>query len=363
VNGNGALGLHSAIRVLTTNINTINKRYSIMSKIAMIRFIADKLIEAETQEQKQEVLQRYSDDTLFKRILYYTYNPMIVFGMDEYHPQKTKFGIDGGMGISKFMHVADDLYQNKLDYQEATFACNLVLTHINEQEAELFLGMIKKDIGVNIDIATINNVWPDFIPTYPVQYATEYTSELEKSITFPAVCQPRYKGTRINIIVRMNTVEFRDEQGKILTGFEEYGADFSHLAQNQATVFDGCFKNTSKGKRFVIWDVIRYDGFVKGSDNRLGYNWRFNGLEHMWLIAQEKTPKPCYKIAICNSVTSWSNARKAAKDIKSDIIVKNLDGTWQNGFVNDQLVLRVKKKTVSTKLSTNNTTVSTDATT
>jgi hypothetical protein len=334
-----------------------------MSKIAMIRFIADKLIEAETQEEKQEVLQRYSDDTLFKKLLYYTYNPMIVFGMDEYNPQKTKFGVDGGMGISKFMHVADDLYQNKLDYQEATFACNLVLTHINVQEAELFLGMIKKDIGVGIEPETINKVWPDFIPTYPVQYATEYTSELEKSITFPAVCQPRYKGNRVNIIVRMNTVEFRDEQGKILTGFEEYGADFSHLAQNQATVFDGCFKNTAKGKRFVIWDVIRYDGFVKGSDNRLGYNWRFNGLEHMWLIAQEKTPKPCYKIAICNSVTSWSNARKAAKDIKSDIIVKNLDGTWQNGFVNDQLVLRMKKKTVSTKLSTNDTTVSTDTTT
>ncbi len=333
-----------------------------MSKIAMIRFIADKLIEAETQEEKQEVLQRYSDDTLFKKLLYYTYNPMIVFGMDEYNPQKTKFGVDGGMGISKFMHVADDLYQNKLDYQEAIFACNLVLTHINVQEAELFLGMIKKDIGVGIEPETINNVWPDFIPTYPVQYAKEYTSELGKTIKFPAVCQPRYKGNRVNVIVRMNTVEFRDEQGTILTGFEEYGADFSHLAQNQATVFDGCFKNTSKGKRFVLWDVIRYDGFVKGSDNRLGYNWRFNGLEHMWLLAQEKTPKPCYKIAICNSVTSWSNARKAAQDIKSDIIVKNLDGTWQNGFVNDQLVLRMKKKTVSTKLSTNDTTVSTDTT-
>lgn len=334
-----------------------------MSKVAMIRYISDKLIEAETQEEKQEVLQRYSDDTLFKRVLYYTYNPMIVFGMDDYNPQKTKFGVDGGMGISKFMHVAEDLYQNKLELQEAKFACNLVLTHINVQEAEIFLGMIKKDIGVGIDIETINKVWPGHIPTYPVQKAKEHTSELEKLITFPAVCQPKYKGTRINIIIRMNTVEFRDEQGTILTGFESYADDFAHLAQHQATVFDGCYKKTSKGFRFVIWDVIRYDGFVKGFDNRLGYNWRFNGLEHMWLLAQDKTPKPCYKIAICNGVTSWNNARKAAKDIKSDVIIKNLNGTWQDGYVDDQLILRVKKKTVSTKLSTNNTTVSTDATT
>ena len=56
----------------------------------------------------------------------------------------------------------------------------------------------------------------------------------EKSIVLPLGEVKISRSVKsILIIVRMNTVEFRDEQGKILTGFEEYGADFSHLAQNQ----------------------------------------------------------------------------------------------------------------------------------
>ena len=329
----------------------------------MIRYIADKLIEAETQQEKFEVLNRYSSDTLFKRILYYTYNPMIVFGMDDYYPTLKDHGVDGGMGISKFMHVPEDIYQNKLTYQEAKFSCNLVLTHINRQEAELFLGMIKKDIGVGLTIDTINRVWPDYIPVYPVQMATAYTPELAKNIVFPAVAQPLYKGTRVNIIVRMDTVEFRDTNGDVINGLDEYSKEFILLAQSNSTVFDGAYWNTKNGIQFVLWDVIRYDGFVQGYDNRLGYNWRFNGLEHMRLIAQSETPEPCYGIAMCNSVTSWEFAHKAAQDIGGDIVIKNLAGTWKNGESVDELILGVNQKTVTTELGANDTTVSADTTT
>ena len=42
------------------------------------------------------------------------------------------------------------------------------------------------------------------------------------------------------------------------------------------------------------WDVIRFDGFTKGEDTRVGYNWRHNGIEHMQILAIDKNKKKFY---------------------------------------------------------------------
>ena len=46
--------------------------------------------------------------------------------------------------------------------------------------------------------------------------------------------------------------------------------------------------------RFVFWDVIRYDGFIRGVDDRMGYNWRYNGLKELDDALLRKRIKPCY---------------------------------------------------------------------
>jgi len=301
-----------------------------MSKVTMIRYIADKIINAETQKEKQEILERYKSDTLFKRVLYYTYNPMIVFGMDNYNPTLREKGVEDGMGISKFMHIPEDVYQNRLDEDEARFACNLVFSHINRDEAELFLSMLKKENLLNLEISTINAVWPELIPEYPVQYPNEYSEENKEIIKFPAVIQPYLNGKRVNIVVRNNIVEFNDSDGKQISGLERYGSEFSTLAQNNNTMFDGIYIEGDEIP-FTIWDVIRYDGFVKGSDNRLGYNWRFNGFEHMMMLAHEHNPAPCYKGAMSKLVNSWIEVEQAQKELPVTFIIKSLDSIWKNG--------------------------------
>ena len=62
------------------------------------------------------------------------------------------------------------------------------------------------------------------------------------------------------------------------------------IAQGNNTVFDDAViaKGTqiaetdnpavleadAKDVKFILWDVIRFDGFTKGEDTRVGYNWR-----------------------------------------------------------------------------------------
>jgi hypothetical protein len=344
----------------------------------MVRYIADRLIEAETQQEKQSILERYSSDTLFQRILYYTYHPMIIFGLDDYEP-RLPLGKEDGMGVSKFMHIPEDLAENKLDSDEARFACNLVFGHINEDEAEIFLGMLKKDIGVGLEIDTINNVWSGLIPNYPVQKPTVYTDDLAKGIVFPAVVQPYLKGQRINVIVKYNLVEFRDEHGNILGGFQEYVKQFSDLAQNQSIVFDTVLiknydetfdLNYSDDKleveydkeHFVIVDVIRYDGFLKGLDNRILYNWRYNSIDHMTYLARDLNPSIEYSIIPSKVVNSWDDVNAAFGELSGDMVLKNLESVWMGGNNPGHLLLHKNPITVKTELSSNNTTVSTSAT-
>jgi hypothetical protein len=309
-----------------------------MANVAMIRYIVDRLKEANSQEDKQIILQRYSNDNLFKRIIHLTYNPLIIFGMDNYTLKEDSSGIEGGMGISKFMHIPEDLYHNKLTDKEAIFACNLVLGHINVEEVEIFIGMLKKDIGVGLEIETINNVWPNLIPGYPIMNAQEITDSLVEKFQWPAVAQRLYTGKRINIICRFDLIQFRAPDGTSLTKeFEEYKNQFQTLAQNQGVVFDGSWE----GDKFVLWDAVKYDGFIHAKDNRLGYNWRYNGIEHMVFLASSKNDNPCYMLPEQKIVNSLQDAYDAATEISSDIVIKNMSGIWEHGSTNDQLIIRI----------------------
>lgn len=326
-----------------------------MGRTALVRIIADKIRSATNQAEKYEVLQQYSSESLFKRILSYANNPMINFNMDNWKPQHS--GKQDGMGISKFMHVPEDIFQGKLDQEEAVFSANIALLHMNEQEVDLFIGMLKKDLDLGLDLETINDVWPGLIPQYPVQYPGKFTERKVESFEWPCVAQKLVGGYRVNIIVRGNSVEFRNQEGKVIHNFDHYVGEFGILAQSGSTVFDGVavvvdeemnvistdddivLSARPENIRFILWDAIRYDGFVQGKDTRIGYNWRYNGLEHMMFLSIDKNPTPCYGLPENKVIDNISQALEFSKQLKNDIVIKNFSGTWTNGISNDELII------------------------
>ena len=327
-----------------------------MSRSAMVRIIADKIKSATTQAEKADVLSYYEKETLFKRILAYANNPLIRFGMDDWTPKAS--GKEYGMGISKFMHIPEDIFQNKFTYDEAVFACNLAVNHMNAEEVEIFTGMLHKDLGLGLETATINQVWPGLVPEYPLQKAAEFTTDDFAKFTIPPFTAQRMStGLRVNIIVRGNTVEFRKGSGDFITGWDKYIDQFSKLAQNGANMFDGhavvvdehaniiatdnqaVLDADPDSIRFILWDVVRYDGFVQGFDQRIGYNWRYNGLEHMMILAVESNPTPCYRTPeqiVCGDLATAINYSNSV----GDIVIKNLSGTWASGISPDNLIIR-----------------------
>ena len=90
--------------------------------------------------------------------------------------------------------------------------------------------------------------------------------------------------------------------------------------------------------RFNFWDVIRYDGFIKGEDTRIGYNWRNNGLEHMIILAIDKNKTPCYDILKADLVGSDEQLALTVEKYKSKCVIKTLEGTWIHGIDPTQVI-------------------------
>jgi len=296
-----------------------------MSRKPMVAIIADALREAETAEQKVAVLKKYNSDKLFQRIVTYAHNPLIHFGLDDFKP-KTQLGKQDGMGISKFMHLPEDIATNSLSKNEGEFAVNMVLSHINDQEVDLFLGMFRKDLGLGLDLDIINEAWPNHIPVYPLMTPGEYNEE-PLNLWPHIILQEQPHGERVNIIVRNGDVQFRTESGDVTEKFNEHIDQFNKLAQEGRIIFDGVWN----GEKFILFDSIRYDGFVEGSDNRLGYNWRFNGIEQMWFLSKIPKDEAIFNLPIYNVVYNVQDMKKEVAKLGKSCYLRSPSGTWHTG--------------------------------
>lgn len=321
-----------------------------MSKVNLIPHLIAQLSVATSQEQKYKIVKKYEKETLFKRILLFSYNPWIDFKLQHFVPKH--MGKQFGMGMSKFMHMFEELIAGKLDPKDAEFGFNMAFLHVNTEEAPILLGIINQSLDVGLEIETINRVWPDAISDYPLR--TAKVGKHKDFTRFPASIQTVSKGLRVNVIITDNTVQYRNKDGTIIEGWEIWNEQFINLAQGQGTVFDGHaviakdnkIAETDNAKvleaeaediRFIFWDVIRYDGFISGSDDRIGYNWRYNGLEHMMMLAYAKNPQPCYDILKAELVGSQEQLLAAINNY-SKAVIRALDDTWSNGESDGEII-------------------------
>ena len=324
-----------------------------MSKVGLIPRIIQNLRLAETQSEKQEILSKYHNEVQLSRMLNIIYNPWIDLKMQDFEPKY--MGKQFGMGMPQFMHVIEDIISGAFDQREAEFACRMAMNHINTDDAEIFLGLLRQDLGLGLEIETINAVWPGLIADYPIRLATP--GDLDDFDKFPAAVQPLSQGLRFNAVVSDGEVSFRNKTGEIIENWERYAEQFLNLAQGQNTVFDGhavvadgtkiaetdnqkVLESDPENIRFILWDAIRYDGFVQGSDTRIGYNWRYNGIEHMMLLAVDKNPNPCYDLLKAEMVGSHQQLMETVKKHPTGCVVKPMDSIWQQGETSQELIYK-----------------------
>jgi hypothetical protein len=321
-----------------------------MSKVHLLSQIIANLQLPTTQDEKIELLTTYNKEIILKRIISIAYNPWIDLGMTKFKPRHT--GKQFGMGIARFLHILDDIIDEKYSHKEKEFSCNMALMHIEQNDAKLFTSLITQSLDLCLDIESINTVWPGLIMNYPI--STPVTTDYKEFKLFPASVQPLSRGLRVNVMVYNDVVFYKDKLGNNILGWEIYDKQFINLAQGNNTVFDGhavvaegvnvvevandkVLEAEAENIRFMLWDVIRYDGFVKGEDTRMGYNWRYNGIEHMQILAIDKNPAPCYDLVRAELVGSQEQLALTVSKF-SGCVIKSLDGIWKHGPDETQVI-------------------------
>ena len=116
-----------------------------MSRQGLTSRVANNICNAKDQESKLVILQKYRQDRLIKRIVNFGYNPLVQFGMEDFQPNYS--GIPYGLGISKFLHILDEILAGKLDQSSATFASNLALSHISDDEEDILIQLLHKNLN------------------------------------------------------------------------------------------------------------------------------------------------------------------------------------------------------------------------
>lgn len=238
---------------------------------------------------------------------------------------------------------------------------SMILSNLTSDDAYVIERIIEKDLRCGVSESTVNTVFPDLIPSYPVMLASKYDEKLIKKFEWPAAVQTKADGLRCNAIVQKGKVEFRTRAGKLINLLGELESDFQLLNgknSNLDMVYDGeLLVLADDGKSFLsrqegngilskaqkgtiskdeaervvmkVWDAIPYPHFTKGySDmeyvNRITFLLPLNSGYLSKKIFNMKTN-------VVNSIEEVRALYDAAiKQGEEGVMLKDLHAPWEN---------------------------------
>ena len=114
---------------------------------------------------KINILKRNSDNELLKKVLYYTYNPLLTFKITESVFENYE---EGNLRRGDIFAVLDELANSNINDQLRKD----VVAFVNNCEEEiqwLIKSMLVKDLRINMGVKNINKAYPNLIPQWEVQ--------------------------------------------------------------------------------------------------------------------------------------------------------------------------------------------------
>ena len=261
--------------------------------------------------------------------------------------------------------VVDSLYilsTRQLTGNAAIDFLTKLLSSLTESDAKVLEKIIQKDLKCGVSRATVNVVWDNLIPEYPVMLCSGSDDKLVSKLEFPVMVNEKYDGTRFNCIVKSGSAEFRSRNGKLFDLLGNLEKEFLEYANGEDVVFDGellyidgnlanrqigngiigkSIKGTISAKEAenvnaIIWDIIPYSDFVKG-ESSISYKDRFSKLEKMNIQGK-------VKLTDHHIVSDIDIAMKIFDEYilqgKEGIIIKDLNKGWSNKRVKHQIKVK-----------------------
>ena len=241
-----------------------------------------------SKKYKQDVLQKYKDDSVVHRYLKIAFDPYAVYGIStkKLHKSVPATSI---IGIHSIFELFTYLTQHNTGTDQIVGLCQDFLDGVaacDRESAALLEKLICKDLSIGCEAKTINSVIPGLIPTFEVQLAQKYFEKPERVEGKTFAITTKIDGGRIIAIKDpAGTVSFYTRAGQKYEGLVDLEAAFSDSIWPNGIVLDGeitilndagipskeAYKKAMKitrsdgdkhGLKMKVFDILTYDEWI-----------------------------------------------------------------------------------------------------
>jgi DNA ligase-1 len=193
-----------------------------------------------SKKHKQDVLQKYKDDSVVHRYLKIAFDPYAVYGIStkKLHKSVPATSI---IGIHSIFELFTYLTQHNTGTDQIVGLCQDFLDGVaacDRESADLLEKLICKDLSIGCEAKTINSVIPGLIPTFEVQLAQKYFEKPERLDGKTFAVTTKIDGGRIIAIKENGSVSFYTRAGQKYEGLVDLEREFSEMFPDNI-VLDG----------------------------------------------------------------------------------------------------------------------------
>jgi len=319
--------------------------------------IIQELNENNSSNYKLEVLRKYQDNELLKRVLKLAGDKV---AYNFYVTMKNVTKPEENLGHST-LEIALDILENELATRKITGNLAIqqveyILKKLSKEDAFVFEKILDRDLRINMGRKQINKVFKKLITEFPYMRCS-LMDKIDR-IKYPAIIQEKLDGTYRSIVVDED-IEIYSRSGE-KSNYPKFTEKLRNLPEG---VYIGEFMLVNEPDRFkangllnsdeepdnievICWDYLTLDEWKEGKSNTI-YD---NRLKTLAKNLTENGYGWCdVKIAKTKYVNNINEAKEFYKNIVSQggegAVLKNIDNKFKNGTATDNI--KMKEEAVS----------------
>lgn len=249
--------------------------------------IVKELEKCSSTKGKKYILSKYKDDDIFKKILYYTYNTNLQYGIKQKTIDKMNFVTnEKDKWNTNVWKMLDELAESNIN-STLTYEVEKLLCYFDEECRSLLIKVLLKNLRCGIDVKSINGVWDNLIPTSEgdkkISPMLGSKLDLDKFPNGYKYITEKYDGCRCLAYIENGKVELYSRQGKLYENCKEIEEELLSLGVNNVMLdgeilatncdYENVYKETTKrlknkkenktGLYFMIFDYIEKEEYDK----------------------------------------------------------------------------------------------------
>ena len=330
----------------------------------------DDIAATTSKNEKEALVKKGVVDADFCRVLEYAYNPFKTYGVRKMPIGKAHDGFR--QFDAQTWQVLDDLIARKLTGQAAVDAVTAEIDQLDEESAELFRRVVRKDLRAGFSESTCNKAKKGLIPDFP--YMRCCLPKDAKLSDFDwklgVISQEKADGMFANINVELgDLVSITSRQGSPfpIDAFPELAAELAErippgvqlhgelLVMRGGKILareigNGILNSIASGGSFeqgdtpiyMVWDMIPLTAVVTKGKHEEPYIKRLSKI----IAALKATPGTCVRLIETKVFHSLSEAYGHAGELmrkgKEGTVIKNPHAIWKDGTSKEQVKLKLE---------------------